>query len=397
MGKKRIGIIIVVAVIVLIGLVMFLKTRPQPPIPVTPPPEAVAPAPEEAKVIKIGAILPLTGDVAVWGNNTKEGIDLAVEKINHAGGINGSKIKIIYEDSQALPQHGVSAIRKLITVDKIPAVIDDSVSSVTLAMAPIAEENRVVILATGATAPAISDAGDYIFRIWNSDALEGEVMAKYVYDKLNLRKVAILYVNNDYGKGLDEVFRREFSKKGGEILISESFDQSATDFRSQLAKIKEEAPDAIYLVGYPREVPQCLKQIKELGIQVKVLSTVAFEDPHIVEIAKDAAEGVIYPFPVEPSKEDPALREFLSGYDKKYGKEPGITCDVGYDAVNMIVEAIRLSGGTKGDEIQRGLMMIKDYHGASGLMEFDEKGDVHKPMGMKIVKGGKFEWYEEFP
>lgn len=349
--------------------------------------------PEE---IKIGAILPLSGDVAVWGNNTKEGIDLALEKINDLGGVNGAKIRIIYEDSQALPQFGVSSIRKLITIDKIPAVIDDSVSSVTLAMAPIAEENKVVILATGATAPKISEAGEYIFRIWNSDALEGEVMANYAYDKLNLRNMAILYVNNDYGKGLEEVFKEIFTKNNGKILITEAFEQSAADFRTQLTKINNIHPDAVYLVGYPREVPQVLKQCKELGMNVQILSTVAFEDPHIIELAEDAAEGVIYPYPIEPSKEEPARKQFLSEYYKKYKKDPGITCDVGYDAVNMIVLAIKLSGGKAGEDFRKGLMMIKNYQGASGVMQFDEKGDVHKPIGMKIVKKEKFVWYDKF-
>jgi branched-chain amino acid transport system substrate-binding protein len=345
------------------------------------------------KEIKIGAVLPLTGDVAVWGNNTKEGIDLAVERINATGSVDGKKIKIIYEDSEAKPEKGVTAINKLITVDRAPALIDNSISSVTLAMAPIAEKNHMVILATGATAPKITDAGDYIFRIWNSDAEEGAVTAKYVYEKLGLKKAAVLYVNNDYGKGLNEVFNKEFSGKGGEILISQPFEQSETDFRTQLTKIKKVNPDAIYLVGYPREVPQCLKQMKELGLNVKVLSTVAFEDPNIIKIAKSAAEGVIYPFPVTPTEEDSAVRIFLTAYRSKYSKEPGITCDVGYDAVNMLALAIKLSSGYNGDDIQKGLMMIKNFHGASGIMEFDKNGDVHKPMGMKIVKDGKFVWY----
>lgn len=347
------------------------------------------------KEIKIGAVLPLTGDVAVWGSNTKEGIDLAVEKVNNSGGINGSILKIIYEDSEALPQKGVSAIQKLITVDKIPAIIDNSVSSVTLAMAPIAEKNQVVILATGATAPKISEAGEYIFRIWNSDALEGEVIAQYTYEKLEITKVAILYVNNDYGKGLEDVFRQEFTKRGGTVTTSEAFEQSETSYRNQLTKVRTSSPEAIYLVGYPREVAQCLKQTKELGVKTQIIGTVAFEDPHILEIAKDAAAGVIYPYPVLPDTNDIAVNEFLSAYRTKYNKEPGITCDVGYDAVNMIAQAIKLSNGHEGIDIKNGLMMIKDYHGASGVMEFDQNGDVHKPIGMKTVKDGKFTWYEK--
>ncbi|MCK4341608.1 MAG: ABC transporter substrate-binding protein [Phycisphaerae bacterium] len=147
--------------------------------------------------IKIGATLPLSGDAAVWGKNTQQGIDLALEQINASGGVLGRKLEVIYEDTQALAKEGVSAYRKLVTVHEVPAIIDDSVSSVTLAMAPMAEKDKVVILATGATAPKVSEAGDFIFRIWNSDAYEGDVAAKYAYHDLGSRSAAILCINND--------------------------------------------------------------------------------------------------------------------------------------------------------------------------------------------------------
>jgi branched-chain amino acid transport system substrate-binding protein len=375
---RKIGIMVAVITICFITLFYFLNC-----------------AKKESKIIKIGAVLPLTGDAAVWGNNTKEGIDLAVEELNKQGGIIGKKLEIVYEDSKALPQDGVSAIQKLITIDKVSAVIDNSVSSVCLAMAPIAEQNKVVILSTGSTAPKVSEAGEYIFRIWNSDALEGKVMADYAFDSLNIKTAAMMFINNDYGVGLQEVFSNEFHKKAGKVLTSESFNQNETNFRTQLTKIKKANPEVIYLVGYPKEIPIVLKQAKELGIKVQILGTVAFEDPQIINVAGAASEGLIYPYPVEPDKEDMAVKEFLDKYKAKYNKEPGITCDVGYDAVNMIAKAIELSGGETGQDIQTGLMMIEDFHGASGIMTFDEHGDVNKPMGMKIVKNGRFVWYRK--
>lgn len=259
-------------------------------------------AKKEEKEIKIGAILPLTGDAAEWGSNTKNGIDLAVEKINNSGGINGRKIKILYEDTQGTPQNGAAAIQKLINVEKVQAVIDDSMSSVTLAMAPIAEKNKVVLLSTGATAPKISEAGDYIFRIWNSDDLEGKISANFVYNELKFKNAAIFYINNDYGKGLESVFKKEFERLSGKILISDNFGQSDTDFKTQLTKIKNLKPDAIYLVGYPKEISLILKQSAELKINSKIIGTVTFEDPNIIKLAGHAAEGVIYPYPVEPDK-----------------------------------------------------------------------------------------------
>ena len=226
--------------------------------------------------------------LAEWGNNTKNGIDLAVEKVNNAGGINGRKLKILYEDTQGTPKNGVAAIQKLITIEKVPAVIDDSMSTQTLAMSPIAEKSKVVLLATGATAPKISEAGDYIFRIWNSDDLEGKVSAKFVYDDLKLYNAAILYINNDYGNGLESVFKKAFEKLGGRIISSESFGQGDTDFRTQLTKIKNGKPEAIYVVGYPKEIALLLKQATELKINSKVIGTVTIEDPNIIKLANKA-------------------------------------------------------------------------------------------------------------
>jgi len=340
--------------------------------------------------ITIGATLPLSGDAAAWGKNTQEGIELALQEINASGGVLGKQIVVVYEDTQALPKEGVSAYRKLVSVDGVPAIIDDSVSGVTLAMAPMAEKDNVVILATGATAPKISEAGEYIFRIWNSDAYEGEISADYAFDTLGLRSVAILYINNEYGKGLEEVFKSRFESRGGNVPISEAFGQNSTDMRTQLSKIQASNPDGLYLVGYPKEIPIALRQARELGLNVSLLGTVAMQDPQLLESAGYAAEGLMFPYPQDPTGEQ--VDHFKQAFQKQYGKEPGITADVGYDAIKMIVIAIELSGGTTGEDIRIGLNMLKDYPGVSGTMTFDENGDVHKPMGIKIVEGGMFVW-----
>lgn len=342
--------------------------------------------------IIIGSTLPLSGDAAVWGKNTQEGIDLALEEINAAGGVLGRKLVVVYEDTRALPKEGVTAYHKLTTVDKVKVIIDDSVSSVTLAMAPLAQNDHVVIIATGATAPKISEAGEFIFRVWNSDAFEGEVSADYAFDTLGLRSVAILYINNEYGKGLEQVFKPRFEERGGNIPISESFAQSATDIRTQLTKIQASKPDGLYVVGYPKEIPIALKQAKELGLSLPLIGTVAMQDPQLIQTAGDATEGLMFPYPRDPSGQD--ITRFKEAFQKKYGKEPGITADVGYDTVRMIAKAMELLGGASGEDIRKGLNMLKDYPGVSGTMTFDANGDVHKPMGIKIVKGGSFQWHK---
>lgn len=344
--------------------------------------------PPKSDDIVIGATLPLSGDAAVWGKNTKDGVELALTEINASGGFNGRSIRVVYEDTRALAQVGVNAYQKLVSVDRVPAIIDDSVSSVTLAMAPMARRDGVVILSTGATAPKLSQAG--IFRIWNSDAYEGEVAAGFVSKTLHLKRLAILFINNDYGTGLEQVFRTSIAKLGGQIVASEAFTQGETDVRTQITKIRAANPDGVYFIGYPKEIPIILRQAKELQLNVPRIGTVAVQDPQLLQSAGIAAEGLMYPYPEEPIGN--SVSEFKAAFLKQYGKAPGITSDVGYDAIKMIVAAIKATGGASADDIRKGLRGLRDYPGASGTMTFDSNGDVHKQMAIKIVRNGQFVW-----
>ncbi len=162
----------------------------------------------QAKEIKIGAILPLTGSAAPYGENAKRGIELALTEINAAGGIQGSRIRVLFEDSRTDPKEAVSALNKLYSTHGVRYIIGDINSSGVLAMAPIAEKNKIILLSPGASNPKISDAGEYIFRNWHSDALEGQVDAEHAYSKMNWRTAAVLYVDAAYGVGLAETFRK---------------------------------------------------------------------------------------------------------------------------------------------------------------------------------------------
>ncbi len=347
-------------------------------------------AKKEEKEIKIGAVLPLTGSAAVWGENSKMGLEIALEEANAAGGVKGKKVNLIIEDSQSDPAKAVSALQKLISTDNVPVVIGDIASSSVLAMAPIAEKAKVVLLSPGASNPDISKAGEFIFRNWQSDALEGEIDAKFVFENLGHKNVAVLYVNNAYGTGLKTVFEDSFQKSGGKILASESFEQGATDMRSQLNKIRNLKLDAIYMPGYPPEMALLLRQAKEMGIKIPFLSVQAFDDLKILQTAKDAAEGVIFSVPKPPDPSNPVVKNFIDKYKQKFSRDPGVTSDTGYDALKIIVWAMN-QGGTSAEEVRRQLLMLKDFPGAAGLTTFDKNGDVIKPFIFKKVKGGKFE------
>jgi len=334
---------------------------------------------------KIGAILPLTGDFGIAGNETKDGIELAIEQINNAGGINGNKVSVIYEDSRGLPAEGVSAIKKVIFTDSISYVIDDSISSVTLAMAPVAEENKVLLLSTGSTAPNISQAGQFIFRIWNSDAIEGQNVADYAVDSIGVRNASILYINNDYGIGLKDIYTNEFRKKGGEIQLVLSFNSGDTDFRTLLTKILKEKSQAIYLIAYPSDAKIIVQQAKELGYKNIWLGSVTMLDPTVIQTISDAGYRAYLPVPVFPdAKQDRTVEKFQEAFKNKFNKEPSILARVGYDAAMLFREAAVLGKGTSSENLVEGLNKIINFPGTSGKIEFDENGDVHKPMKIEF-------------
>ncbi|HHT9126710.1 MAG TPA: ABC transporter substrate-binding protein [Candidatus Brocadiia bacterium] len=349
---------------------------------------------KEPDEIKIGAILPLTGDATLYGESPKKGIDLAVEQINNKGGIKGGKCIVIFEDSKAVPASGVAAFQKLVNVQKVSAIIGDAASSVTLAFAPLAEKNKVVVLSPLSSAPAITNAGDFIFRIVPSDLFGGKVAGYFAVEDQGWRKLAVLFVNNDFGVGLKQVFSKEVESLGGTIVASEAYEQGATDFRTQLLKIKSAIPEAIFLIGY-RESPQILIQAKEIGLKTKFLGTGVLEDPNVIKVAKDAAEGIYFTqLQYDVTSNEPIVENFVSEFIERYNSKPDIFAAYGYDAMSVLALAIERSNLTP-ESIRDQLYKIRNFKGVTGDISFDESGDVIQPMGIKTVKSGEFVWFKK--
>jgi branched-chain amino acid transport system substrate-binding protein len=370
MNKSKI-LIGAVAALIVIGVVVVLQKN-----------EGV----RGSGTIRIGAILPLTGDGAQYGNNDREGILLAVNQANAVGGINGRKIEVLLEDCQTDAKLAISAFNKLRT-EGVQVVIDDAISTISLAIVPLLEPNKTVLLSTGASNPSLSGASRFFFRIWNSDAYEGVVTAEYIKKSKSPARLAIFYINSDYGKGLDLVISKQLTGSQVQIVQTETFDKEARDFRSQVAKIKDASPTLIYSVGYAAQTGPAARQLREAGVEAPIVGTVAMEDPEFIKLAGPAAEGVVYPFPSPPP--GAVVEQFKSAFRKAYGKDPGLLHDCGYDAANLVIKAMR-EGGTSGNEIRAKLAAVKDFQGASGIISFDANGDVSKPMQMKVIQGGKF-------
>lgn len=347
--------------------------------------------PPAAEIIKIGAVLPLTGDSAAWGEQGKYGIQMAVDEINAAGGIKGRKVTVVYEDSKAEPRTAVSAIQKLTSVDNVPAIVGDITSGATLAMAPIAERSQTILIAPTASAPAISKAGDYIYRVWPSDTLEGSALADYAANS-GFKRTAILHIQTDYGTGLRDVFTSGFKAKGGQVVLSEGYNQDETNFKPLLLKVSAIKPDAIYAVGYYKDTALILKQARAMGLKMQFFGATAVESQDLLTIAGKAAEGLIYPIisDFDPDNPTPRAKEFIAKFTKKFGKAPDWASSHTHDALVVVAEAMK-KGGTAGPDIKKAIDSTRQFEGVTGKINFDANGDViDKPVVIKTVRGGKF-------
>lgn len=338
-------------------------------------------AKNEVKHIKIGVILPLTGDLAEPGTKSLNGIRLAVAAYNDA--TPPIPLELIIEDSKANPTDGVNAFNKLINIDKVKLVIGDLTSGVTLAIAPIAERNHVVILAPGASNPAVRDAGDYIFRNWASDNFDGEVMAKYLISRLRKGSAAVIFINNEYGTGLANAFEKTFIENGGEIVLKEKYDQGATDFRTILAKVRGAKSDYLYLPGQPRENGLLVRQLRELGVNNTITANLSVESPDFWAVAREAGAGIIFSTPAfDVAAHEKDTEKFVEDYESEYKTKPDAVAGHGYDAANIMIRAIKMASYDVA-EVKDQLYKIEDFPGVTGNTTFDDHGDVVKAVMVK--------------
>lgn len=347
-----------------------------------------------ASEIRLGAILPLTGDVASYGVAVKQGIDLAVATENQAGGVKGKAISVMYEDDKGDPKQGVTAAQKLISVAHVRVIIGAVPSSVTLAIAPVAERARVILFSPASSSPKITNAGDYIFRNYPSDELEGQLVARFAVQH-GYSTAALLTINNDYGNGLNEVFAKAYSEKGGTVLLNDKYTQGAGDFRTLLLKIKRLSPKCIFIVGYGRELGTIVRQARELAVETQFLSTVNFQDAETIATGGESVDGVRYSSAIfDTQSTEPSVRDFVEAFHKRFGKDPDVWSAHGYDALRMLVDAMRRRG-PDADSVKQALYATRNFPGVAGRTTIDENGDPVKEARFMTVKNRQFVPYVE--
>jgi branched-chain amino acid transport system substrate-binding protein len=343
--------------------------------------------------IKIGEVGAMTGPTATFGISTHNGIMLAIEEINAAGGVKGKKLEVISLDDQGKPEEAAMVTTKLITQDKVVAILGEVASSVSLAMAPIAQQYKVPMITPSSTNPDVTKKGDYIFRVCFIDPFQGSVMAKFAHENLKAKKVAILRdIKNDYSMGLSQFFREKFTSLGGEIVVEQSYSAGDIDFKSQLTAIRAKKPDAIYVPGYYTDVGLIARQTRELGMTVPLMGGDGWDSPKLKEIGGKAVDGSYFSNHYSAENQDPRVQEFLAKYKAKYNSTPDALAAMGYDAARVLAEAMARAPTLESKDLRDAIAATKDFNGVTGNITLDADRNAIKAAVVLQVVDGEFKY-----
>jgi branched-chain amino acid transport system substrate-binding protein len=330
--------------------------------------------------VPIGVVAPLTGDGATYGQAMKRGFDLAL------GGEAG--FLLIYEDTKMNPKDAISALNKLITVDKVQIVLGEAASGVTLVLAPVAEKNHVILFSSISSADKIKDAGDYIFRNVPRNEIQGKTAAEFISRKLSKMKVAVYGKNDEYGVNLSQSFKARLKELGGNIVFDDAYQPGQNDFRSPIQKIKESGAEAVFSPGNYQETAILLKQLKESGTTLAFVGGDGSYSPELITVAGDSAEGSYYTL-MAADATAPYYKDFKNRFVAKYQKDPDVYDAYAFEAADIIGQAIKAVGNSS-DKVKE-YLYSHAFNSLTGELKFDKDGEVVRDYGIVKVVGGKFE------
>ncbi len=346
------------------------------------------------KEVKIGFFGPLTGDSASDGTSAKNGAEMAINELNAANAIPGVKLTLVPYDDQNKSEQASSVAQKLIDQDKVAAVVDGSYSTPSRAAAPIFQRAKVPMIDAYAVHPEITKAGDYIYRIIYVGQVQGQAMADYATKKLNYKKIAMLNVDNDYGKSIAEGFDAAMKKDGATVPVERTYSIGQKDFAPLVTAVKDANPDALYVVGYYAEASLIVQQARAAGFTKPILSTDGVDSPEFSKLAGKDAEGVI--LTTDFSRQDPRqkVQDFIKNYKAKYGGTPDFIAASAYDCVAVLADAIK-RGGTTPDQI-KGALPATNIEGIAGQVKFDKDREVVKTIFLVKVQNGEFQYVDKY-
>ncbi|MGM0508464.1 MAG: ABC transporter substrate-binding protein [Fusobacteriota bacterium] len=344
-----------------------------------------------AENIKIGMLTPLSGPIAIYGQATLNGIKLATEELNEAGGIKGKNVELIIEDNKGDAAEAVNSAKKIMNVDDIKALLGPVISTNSLAVAPIMQENKIPMITPTGTSSQITKVGDYIARTCFIDEFQGAVMANFASNNLDAKKAVLMTdLNSDYSKGLAEEFTKVFEANGGEIADEVSYSANDVDFTSQLTKIKAKKPDVIFVPGYYNEVSLIVKQARDLKIDSVFLGGDGWDNGKLFEIAGDSINGSYISTHFSPESEDEDIQNFLKNYRARFGEDPSVLAALGYDAAGVMFEAMKKTENLERDEIKQQINSTEDYKGVTGTITIDKNRNAQKSAFVLEAKDGEF-------
>jgi branched-chain amino acid transport system substrate-binding protein len=357
----------------------------------------------EGEPIKIGHEVALTGDASMWGQSEKNALEMEIEKINAAGGVDGRPLQLISYDNRADSIEAVNVAKRLIDQDKVVAIIGLAQSGVANAVSSVTEEKKIPFIGTTPTNPLVTVNEDgtvkkYAFRTCFIDPFQGTVAAQFAYDRLEARTAAILYdVGSDYSSWLSNYFEEAFTKMGGELVAKEAFRTGELDYRAMLGKIKEKEPDVLFVPTAQKEAALAAKQARDLGIEATLMGGDNWGSPDLITLGGSAIEGGY--FVNLASLEDPDIQGFVKEYRERYNADPVLPNPVmAIDGLYMLIDAIKRAGTTEGPALAEALETTKDLPVLTGILTIDP--DTHNPLNkpavIQQVKDGEFIYVETY-
>ena len=334
--------------------------------------------------ILVGFYGSLTGDGASFGQSSREGAELAIDELNAAGGVLGRQLRLLVEDDQSKPEEASNAVTKLITQDKVVAVIGEVASRRTLAAAPISQRYQIPMITPASTNEKVTEVGDYVFRVCFIDPFQGEVLAKFAYNDLKARKVAILRDQaQDYSVGLTDSVAQHFSKLGGQVLPPVSYSSGDADFKAALTRIRSEKPDVLFATGYYSEAAIITRQARELGMTMPILGGDGWVGDAL-QNGREALNNTYISNHYSGDNPDPIVQNFVSTYKKRFNRDPDAIAALAYDAIKVLADSLTRAQSTEGPKL-RDAIAAADVPGVTGRLKMNAKRNVDKPAVVQEV------------
>ena len=351
-------------------------------------------ATSDASQIVVGEFASLTGGTASFGQSSHKGTQMAIDELNASGGLLGKKFKLVTEDDQSKAGEPATVVRKMISRDKIVALLGEVASSRSLEAAPIAQQAKIPMISPASTNPKVTQVGDYVFRVCFIDPFQGTVLAKFAMSR-GWKNVAILTdVKQDYSVGLSQFFKEYLTKNGGTVASEQSYSSGDKDFKAQLTSIKSSNPQAILCSGYYNEAGLIASQAREIGLNVPLLGGDGWDSPSLIEVGGQAMEGNFFSNHFSAEDQSPVIQDFIKKFKAKFNEQPDAMAALGYDSAMILADAIKRAGGTDSQPLRDAIASTANYQAVTGTISLDESRNANKPAVVLTIKDGTFHYVE---